>query len=401
MTKHRVVVTGIGVICANGDNKDEFFENTINGVSGLKECSLFDGSKLSTSFVGEIEREMPYLTTSSDEPERIDHIVKNSVEELLEDSGLTKKDIQQMEDRACLSFATSLASNGRILGYVNDKENGKQNADWLVKIPQFVSTIKEETGVEGGCYTTMSACAAGTTAAGIAFDLIQQENADLVIVGGADPMTEFSNYGFHALRSLSNSRCRPFDKNRDGINIGEGGAFFTFETFENAKKRGAKIYGEVLGYGINNDAYHITSPDPKGVGAMASMNMAIKDHPHVLDKINYVNAHGTGTKLNDVMEASAIDRFFEKSQKQPHVSSNKSMIGHCLAAAGALELASTLLSIHHQTVPPTIRLEDKLDECGANRFNSSKEELVVEYALSNSFAFAGNTASIFVGRVYE
>lgn len=389
------------MIAANGNDKEGFFQNTIDGVSGIDQCSIFDASKLRTSYVGEVKKDMPVQSEQPADKNRFQYIAETAIKEMLLDSGYTVSDIEKMGRKAYISFATSLGSNDKIMGYAKDKLDGKFNEEWLPKMPNVVSWVKNICGVKGGSYVITSACAAGTTAAGVGFDLISEGKADLVIVGGADPLTEFSCTGFHSLKSLSTSICKPFDVNRDGINIGEGGAFMVLETLESAKKRNAKIYGEVLGYGINNDAYHITSPDPNGSGAIASMGMAMKHTNLKKEDINYVNAHGTGTKLNDEMEVGALTKFFQGTEHEVFVSSNKSMIGHCLAAAGAIEMAATLLSIYNKKTMPNVSLDDKM-ECSKNQnYVTESQSASVRYALSNSFAFAGNAASILVGAYEE
>lgn len=396
-----VVVTGIGIITSNGLTRDEVFENCLNGVNGMEECTLFNSNNLKTAYVGQIHDDsIPYLTKHPQDTERIQHILARVIDEAMEDAKITKEDVASLGNRAFLTFATSLAANGRIMGYVTEKgKNGSADPEWLNQIPAFTSWIKERCGINGGCYTTMSACAAGSTAAGIALDLIKENKADVVMVGGADPLTEFSCVGFHVLKALSSTTCKPFDENRDGINIGEGGAFFVLETLEHAKRRNAKIYGEIVGYGLNNDAYHITSPDPNGYGAYESMCAAVKNVP--LEEIDYINAHGTGTKLNDDMEVKAISRLFSQKTSRLSVSSTKSMVGHCLAAAGAVEMAVTLMSIQKGVVLPTIRLEHPMQSCAEFDFPNQKQNKNIRYALSNSFAFAGNTASILMKRYEE
>lgn len=395
--KNRIVVTGLGVINGLGNNASEFFKNAMDGKSGITPCTLFDASKLKTEYVGEIKQEIPYVTESPGQMERIHYIMESAISEMLYDSKLTPDDIQSMGDRVFLSFATSLASNGRIISYIKDENKDTKQPDWLVQIPGFVPWIKERCKIKGGCYTTMSACAAGSTSAGIAYDLMREGKADIVIVGGADPLTEFSCVGFHALKALSNSICKPFDKDRDGINIGEAGAFFVFETLDHALARNARIYGEVLGYGINNDAYHITSPDPEGKGAYASMCMAVEESGIRHEDIGLINAHGTGTILNDKMETKAIDRFLNGQGENTYVFSNKGMVGHCLAAAGAVELAATLLCIWNNQVMPSVNLVEPMEEFRTGKLKDER----VSYALSNSFAFAGNTASILVGAFHD
>lgn len=402
MQGRRAVVTGIGVIASNGTGKREFFENSLRGKSGLKKCTLFDAGRLRTEYVGQIDESgFPYLTEKPSDKERICYIMEKALDEAFSDAGLTPEDISGYEEKAYLAFATSLASNGRMIKYISDEREGKNEPEWLVQIPSFVPWIKKRCGIKGGCYTTMAACAAGTTAAGIAYDLIRTGKADFVVCGGADPLTEFSCKGFNVLKSLSGEQCRPFDKERDGINIGEGAAFFMVETLESARKRNARIYGEILGYGINNDAYHMTSPSPAGDGAIASMNMAAAHTDIGFGDISYINAHGTGTRLNDAMEVYAISQCFGEENRDLYVSTNKSMIGHCLAAAGAIEMASALLCLKNGKITPNIRIKNKMENCEKYNFPTEPIELEFFYALSNSYAFAGNTASILLGACDE
>lgn len=397
----RVVVTGIGILTSNGLNREQVFANCAEGVNGLVECTLFDAKKLKTACVGQIQDEtIPYLTNHARDKERIHFILDRIIDEAMLDAAITKEEIAQLGIRASVSFATSLAANGRISGFVEEqKREGQADPEWLTQIPAFTLYIKRRCGAQGSCYTTMSACAAGSTAAGIAYDLIQEDKADVVLVGGADPLTKFSCVGFHVLKSLSSSTCRPFDDERDGINIGEGGAFFVVETLEHAIARNAKIYGEIVGYGLNNDAYHITSPDPEGFGAFESMRAASKDIS--LDEVDYINAHGTGTRLNDEMESKVINKLFHDRGKDLCVSSTKSMIGHCLAAAGAIEMAVTLMTIKNGLVTPTIRMEHPMQSCEKFDYVTEKSSRNIRYALSNSFAFAGNTASLLLGSYSE
>lgn len=396
MTKKRVVVTGMGIISNNGCGKDEFWTSIVNGNTGIKECSLFDASKLRTKQFGEItNKDIPYMVDEVGKDGRIQHIMKYAIDEMLEDGSIDVKYLQDMKERVGLSLATSLAANNNIMQYTHEKKNGNGNGEWLVTIPNFAKWLKNYCHIGGKSYTTMAACASGTTAIGIAFDQIQSDKADIVIAGGADPLTYFSGAGFHALNSISNFVGKPFDKNRDGINIGEASAFFIVEELQHALDRNAKIYGEILGYGINNDAYHVTSPSPDGCGAIASINMAMEHTDVTVADIDYINAHGTGTRLNDEMEATVIKNMF--ADKDLNVSSTKSVTGHCMAAAGAVEFAVILMAIKNGIVPPSANLIDKMDECMDKVYNTKAVERPIKYALSNSFAFAGNTSSILVG----
>ncbi len=400
--KNRVVITGMGVITSNGNNVDEFFQNCIDGNTGLKRSMLFDATNFSTEYDGEIaSKEYPYLTKEPKEKERIQYLVEDCVKEMLEDGNLTKEYISSLKNEAYLCFATSLGTNSKILQFTKDKKAGNIKNDWLLRISSLLPEIKEVIGVEGGCYTTTTACAASTTSVGIGYELIKSGKAKLVIAGGADPMSEFSYYGFNSLRALSKSVCKPFDENRDGINIGEAAGFVILESLEHAQERKAKIYAEMLGYGINNDAYHITSPDPNGEGAYLSMKMASLESNNSLDTIDYINAHGTGTKLNDRMEMKAIQRLFQDTKKEVSVSSIKSMVGHCLAAAGIIELIITITSINKQLCVCNHNLENEMTGFDNVKLLKENGSLKIRTALTNNFAFAGNTASILVGAFDE
>lgn len=380
----RVVVTGIGAIAANGNTAEEIFSGCVEGKSGLKKCTLFDVTGLRTPFVGEI----PGLSQDN----RFFQIVDTACKQAISDADITEDDFERAGIRACLSFATLLAPIENICKYLSDGDGEK-----LCRIPQYTDFLHKKYHIGGATYIDSSACVAGTTALGIAFDLIQENKADLVLAGGADQMTNFACYGFHSLQALSTEKCKPFDKNRDGINLGEGGAFFVVESEEHAKKRGAKIHCEIAGYGIHNDAYHITGPDPEGYGACASVTEACKNVP--LSEIGYLNTHGTGTELNDKMEATALKKLPFGANLT--VSSTKPVIGHCLAAAGALEAAITAFTIEKGIVPPTVGLTEEMEECSLYSYPKKAVEKEIFYALSDSFAFGGNTASLLLKKYIE
>jgi 3-oxoacyl-[acyl-carrier-protein] synthase II len=230
----------------------------------------------------------------------------------------------------------------------------------------------------------------------MAFDYIRNDICEMAVVGGADPLTVIAAYGFNALKSLSGSVCDPYDENRDGINIGECGAFLMFESYEHAIARGAEIYCEIAGYGIGNDAYHITSPEPDGSGACRTMLSAIEDGNISADKIDYINGHGTGTAINDRMEINAINRIYGELGKKPGLSSTKALIGHCMGASGAIELVSTILSMKYgrKIYMPNIR--NIISGADNADIYTEKGSADINYALSDSFAFAGNSAGILI-----
>jgi 3-oxoacyl-[acyl-carrier-protein] synthase II len=221
----------------------------------------------------------------------------------------------------------------------------------------------------------------------------------MVITGGSEALSELTFAGFNALRLVDPEPCRPFDKNRRGLSLGEGAAILLLEDYEHAIDRGATIYAEVLGYAINADAYHMTSPDPEAMGMSRVMAKALKAAEVSADRIKYLNAHGTATKINDQMETVAIKRAFgEKAARDLAISSTKSMVGHCLGAAGAVEAVATILALHEQVAPPTIHLDELDPDCDLDYVPNQPKSLEIDFALSNSFAFGGNNTALVFGR---
>lgn len=388
--KRQVVLTGYGIICALGNNKKEVkhaFFNLEQKFGPLS--SIGDYGELGNVMVGMVNTERKTLKHAADF-DMSECFCRLALNEALADAGMTVSDIGHMGERVSISLSTSVMGADHIVKYV---EEDRKNGAWLVNSKAYAWKFAKEYQVNGACYTTSSACASGTAGMGIAFDLIRNDKADVVIVGGTDHITDISLYGFKALDTLSEEICKPFDSNRDGINIGEGSAFFIFENIEHAKSRAAFIYGEVLGYGLSNDAYHITSPDPLGKGAYRSMSMALQEAGRKLDGSFYINAHGTGTKANDEMEVKAIDEL--DCEEQIHMSSTKSLTGHCLGAAGSIECALSLMVLEEGRCPKTANSEFDI----VNRLKVTDREAKssgIHLFLSNSFAFGGNGASIVI-----
>ncbi len=386
----RVVITGIGMLCSIGTNKIEVLNALISEKSGLKkskQCIKYD--ELKDVKVGECEFNTKEFTDIQS-LERLEIMAMKAIDEALIDSRLTIDDIEKKEDRAALSLSTSLAGSSQMLKTLEEPEISDL---WSLHSRRFMSRIMNQYKVKGSCYTTSSACAAGTAGAGIGFDLVKNNEADIVIVGGTDHLSMFSVFGFYSLNTLSSDECKPFDVNRDGINIGEGSAFFIFEELECARNRGVdRFYGEVLGYGLANDAYHMTSPNPSGEGAYQVMKAALEDSGIGKEEVDYINAHGTGTKANDQMEISAINRLFQENVK---VSSTKSRVGHCLGAAGSIEIGICLFALSKDIYPHTKNSYDFIEE-GKKMLDRETSKKQVNCILSNSFAFAGNLASIVI-----
>lgn len=383
----RVVVTGLSVMAANGRNKKEFLQHSAAGIGGIRKNSLFSTENLRTDYFGQIDRAYIYEVEALNQASRLETIFADLMNDLYLDAGLTVEIVEKKREKAGFSFATSVGANDYVTAHVKGNIQNSISKSNIHKLP-------EKLGIKGPIFINTSACSAGTTAIGTAFSLISSGEADFMIAGGIDPLTEFSSYGFHSLQNLSSSPCRPFDQKRDGITLGEGGALFVLEDYATAKERKAHIYGEILGYGLGNDAYHATSPDPSGAGAKRVMKQALKQSKISKDLIDYVNAHGTGTQINDSMEFKAIREI----NSNCFVSSTKSHTGHCLAAAGAVEFAAILLSIENEMIFANLNLEEALEENEKQLVRNTVINQKINYALSNSFAFAGNAASLAVRR---
>ena len=296
-------------------------------------------------------------------------------------------------------MATSVGSNTHLIEYTSDIAEGKYIPQRFADYPKYmVKPFQDKLRIGGQYFINNSACSAGTTAICTAFSKIRSGECDLAVVVGIDPATEFSTYGFNSMKNMNKGVCTPFDKNRTGINLGEGGAILLLESYEHAKERNANILAEVYGYGIGNDAYHRTSPDPTGEGAYRTMKMALKDAGLEPEDIDYVNAHGTGTEHNDAMELKAMEMLFEGNKEKPVVGSTKDLTGHCLAAAGMVEAAFCVMAINDKKVWGNNHLTEAEDTENAELLNKPYRDKNVRYAMSNSFAFAGHSSSIIIGQ---
>ncbi|MGN0630442.1 MAG: beta-ketoacyl-[acyl-carrier-protein] synthase family protein [Ruminococcus sp.] len=381
----KAVITGMGVVAGNAIGKDAFYHACTDGISGIKKCTAFDTAGLMTEYFGQAD--------VSDE-NRLYDLIRLAADEMLKDSGYTPSLICEMGTKCRLFLGTLLSATDAGYKHSLDKKNGIPDCGTLARMNDYISDIRNLFGIRGTAYISSAACASGTTAAGMAFDYIRNGICDIAVMGGVDPLTIVAAYGFNALKSLSCSICNPYDELRDGINIGECGAFFMVESLEHALQRNAHIYCEIAGYGLGNDAYHATSPDPEGNGAYHTMISALQDGGISPNDVDYINGHGTGTKINDAMEIKAMEKLFENSVKKPAISSTKALIGHCMGASGASELASVILSMQHGKYIPMPKLSKPVSD---KFFMSDKTaEINIQYALSNSFAFGGNSASLLI-----
>jgi len=414
MSKRRVVITGLGCVTALAESADELFAALCEGKSGISTIQSFDTGAYPVKFGGEVKSFEITKYTDHRKSKRMDRFSKFAIaaaSQAVEDSGIdfSKEDIF----RAGVIVGTGI-------GGINEIE--EQHKRLLKKGPSKVSpfcvprlmanaasgTIAIRYGVRGPNFCVVSACASGNHAIGEAFSNIVAERSDIMITGGAEAaLTPIGLASFCAARSLSTRNddpqgaSRPFDRDRDGFVLSEGAGILVLEEESHAKKRNANIYAELLGYSATDDGYHITAPLPDGDGAATAMKLALIDAGLETEKIDYINAHGTGTELNDIAESSAIKSVFNQRAYKIPVSSTKSSLGHLLGASGAVELIVCVKAINESTIPPTINLENQDERCDPRMdfVPLTARQAKVNIAMSNSFGFGGHNSCLVVGKV--
>ncbi|HAG06681.1 MAG TPA: beta-ketoacyl-[acyl-carrier-protein] synthase II [Peptococcaceae bacterium] len=397
----------MGVISPVGTGLDTFWSALVNGVSGVREISRFDASQYRTRIAAEVTDFAPENYLDRKESRRMDRFTQFAVAcavMAVEDARL---DLARVEkERIGVVFGSGVG------GIQTLEEQAKilftRGPDRVSPffVPMMISNmaagqIAMTFGFQGPNFTLVSACASSNHAIGDAFKIIQSGAADVVITGGAEAaITPLALAGFCAMKALSTRNdeparaSRPFDAERDGFVMGEGAAVLVLEGEEHARRRGARIYAEICGYGTSCDAYHITAPDPEGTGAARAMANAVADAGLRPEDIDYINAHGTSTPLNDRVETAAIKRVFGDHAYRLAVSSTKSMTGHLLGAAGGLEAVASVLTIFHQVIPPTINYEVPDPECDLDYVPNKARPARVRAVLSNGFGFGGQNASL-------
>lgn len=407
----RVVITGLGAITPLGQTVKETWENLLKGKSGVGYIDRFDTSNLPVKIAAQIRNFDPLKRLSQKEAgvpiKKLDLFSIYALwaaEEAIEDSALLKGPFDP--DRVGVIIASGIGGvetleREIIVGYTKGYD---RISPYLIPmmIPDMASgLIAIKYRFKGPNYCTVSACASSAHAIGDAFRLIRYGDADVMIVGGSEaPIIPTAVAGFSSMKALSTRNdepekaSRPFDRDRDGFVMGEGAAVLVLEEYEHAMRRGAKIYAELVGYGATADAYHITAPCVDGEGAIKCMLRALKDARLSPDEVDYINAHGTSTKLNDAVETLAIKKVFgERAYKIP-VSSTKSMIGHLLGAAGAIEAVATIMTIHTGIIHPTINYENPDPECDLDYVPNEARKKEVNVAISNSFGFGGHNVCL-------
>ena len=409
MKQRRVVVTGIGAITPIGNNLKDFWASLIGAKSGAAPITLFDATNFKTKFACEVKGFIPTDFLDRKEARKLDRFCQFAVvvaDQAFKDSGLIKEKIDG--DRAGVIWGSGIG--GMKTFYSESVNFGTGNGTPRFNpffIPKLISDIPAghisiKYGFRGPNFTTVSACASSSHALIDAYNNIKWNKADLFIAGGSEAcVLEPGIGGFNAMMALSTrnddpkTASRPFDKDRDGFVLGEGGGALVLEEYMHAKKRGAKIYAELVGGGMTADAYHITAPHPDGLGAKSVMCRAMEEAKPNKEDIDYINVHGTSTPLGDIAETKAIVDLFGRHAYNLNISSTKSMTGHLLGAAGVVESIACIMSVKKNIIPPTINhfeRDEKIDKKLNLTFNESQERKV-NYSLSNTFGFGGHNAS--------
>ncbi len=421
MSSRRVVITGIGLVTPLGAGVDVSWRKLIAAESGLRRIDRFNVDDLPAKVAGLIPTEGSGAfkvdeVMSAKDARRNDPFILYGIAaatEAIEDSGWTPDD-EAARTRTGVLIGSGIGGLGTIADTAVDLETKGPRRVSPFFIPACLinlvsGQVSIRYGFKGPNHSVVTACSTGAHAIGDASRLIQLGDADVMIAGGAEgAVCRIGIAGFAAMKALSThyndepaKASRPWDKGRDGFVMGEGAGIVVLEELEHARARGAKIYGEVVGYGLSGDAYHITAPSPDGDGGYRSMKMALDRAGLAPSDIDYVNAHGTSTPLGDEIELGAVKRLFGGASDNVSMSSTKSAIGHLLGAAGGVEAIFALLAICHQTVPPTLNLDDPSEGCDLDLVPHQAKEREVRAALSNSFGFGGTNATLVIARPPE
>ncbi|HWQ72841.1 MAG TPA: beta-ketoacyl-ACP synthase II [Desulfitobacteriaceae bacterium] len=407
--RKRAVITGMGVISPVGNEINEFWNNLIAGKAGIAAVTRFDVSALPTKAAGEVNNFDPAEWIEKKESRRMDRFVQMAMaagKMAVKDAGLDLEKINK--DRAGVVMGCGI---GGVITFEEQKEILMTKGPNRVS-PFFITNLISNMAagylsiafdLKGPSLTIVTACASATNAIGEALRLIQRGETDLVLCGGTEaPLTELAFAGFCSIKAMSTEKenysqaCRPFDKRRSGFVMSEGAGILVLESLEHAQARGAHIYAELIGYGSSSDAYHITMPAPGGVGAVAAMRKALADAGLNPEDVSYINAHGTGTDANDALETEAIKAVFGDAARNVPISSTKSMTGHLMGAAGAIEAIICTLAIERSVIPPTINYEEPDPECDLDYVPNIAREQQVKVALSNNLGFGGHNATIII-----
>ncbi|HXM75647.1 MAG TPA: beta-ketoacyl-[acyl-carrier-protein] synthase family protein [Thermoanaerobaculia bacterium] len=397
----RVVVTGLGAVTSIGTNVADFWKALLEGQCGIRPFSLFDPSGYRTQTAAQV-LEIPdeFLTAfEKKRTSRADRMGLAAAQEAIDQSGL---DLTR-EDPTRIGVILGGGTSGLLdsEAYYEQHLRGKKGrpSHVLNHLPDAITDrIAQRFRVEGLKSTITTACSSSANAMGFAHDAIAAGLVDVVITGGSDVLARLTYGGFNSLRSVDPEPCRPFDRERKGLSIGEAAGILVFEEWERAKRRGAPILAEFLGYGVTSDAYHMTAPDPSGAAGGRTVRSALAAARVNADDVDYVNAHGTATPQNDSAETAALKAGLGERARRIPISSIKSMIGHCLCASGAIEGVATVLTVREGRIPPTIHYDNPDPACDLDYVPNFAREGSIEVAISDSFAFGGNSSVVVFAR---
>ncbi len=411
MSRRRVVITGMGAVTPLGCSVDRYWDGLISGRSGIGPTTNFNCAAYDSRISGECREYDPERTIDRKLIKRLDRFAQFALTASMEagsDSGL---DFSREDPYRCgVIIGSGIGGISELeQQHMRLREKGPSKVSAFT-IPKLMvnagsGNVSILFGCRGPSSAVATACASATNAMGDALRSIQRDECDVMITGGSEAaVTEISVAAFGAMHALSTRNddptraSRPFDKDRDGFVIGEGAGILVFEEYEHARQRGARIYAEVLGYGVSTDGGHITQPDENGTSAGMAMRLCLKDAGLDAGRLDYINAHGTSTPLGDVAETRAIKSVLGDHARKVAVSSTKSATGHLLGASGGIELIATVQAIHNRTIPPTINLDTPDPDCDLDYVPNHPRDLQVQYAMSNSFGFGGHNACILVSR---
>jgi 3-oxoacyl-[acyl-carrier-protein] synthase II len=412
--QRRVVVTGIGLICGVGNTREETWKGLLAGKSGVDRITHFDASAFACQIAAEVKGFDPFNFIEKKEVKKMGRFIHLAIaagDEAMQQSAL--KVTAENAERVGVHIGSGIGGFDVIeREHIALLEGGPRKISPFF-IPAAIINlaaghVSMRFGAKGPNEATATACTTSAHSIGDAYKIIQRGAADAMIAGGTEAaITPMGVGGFAAMRALSTRNddpqraSRPFDKDRDGFVVGEGAGILVLEELEGARKRGAKILAEIVGYGMSGDAYHITQPAPEHEGGYRVMKATLEDAAVKPEQVGYVNAHGTSTPIGDVLETHAIRNVFGEHVKKLAVSSTKSMTGHLLGGAGGLEAGITVLALHDQVLPPTINLDHQDPECDLDYVPNTARKASVEYALSNSFGFGGTNGSLLFRRWQE
>jgi 3-oxoacyl-[acyl-carrier-protein] synthase II len=406
MKKDRVVITGLGVLSPIGIGIDAFWKAAASGANGIAPIASFDTSGFRTNVGGEVKQFRPQEFLSDSELSSMGRSSQFAIAAsamAVKQAGLDFS--KENPFRIGVSLGTTMGEPQILEQCIEMMYTADGSTDAIPPIlphqyPCGVipANVAAHFNARGPVIMIPTACAAGNYAIGYAFDLLCLGMADIVIAGGSDPISKIAFTGFNRLLATAKESCKPFDKNRDGMAVGEGAGMLVLETLSHALKRGTEIIAEVLGYGIACDAYNMTIPDPSGSGGILALQKAFSNANISADSVDYISAHGTGTKENDKTETFIIKTVFGDRAKRIPVSSLKSMVGHTMGAASAIEAVACCLTIQHHTILPTINYADPDPDCDLDYVPNTARSAKINMVVSNAYAFGGNTSTLVLGR---